>query len=527
MATDQDDVLHCYTLKDSAEINVTGDVIGQGAYGKVFKVEYYGTQCAGKEIHTILLEDVHRQELEQTKATFLRECRQCCTLRHPNIVQFLGLLYPPKDGKSESKLPVIVMELMHSSLRSYVEQTKHAIPYGTKLSILQDVARGLRYIHHQNPPVVHRDLSPNNVLLTNHLVAKLSDLGVAKAIKADNMKTMTKVPGTSDFMPPEALEDGSKYGPPLDIFSYGGVSLYLVSEQWPILLPVKQFDPSLNKSVALSEIERRQCNIDKIPKNAEELKHLIISCLDDNPNGRPTAVKVLDIITELICYSVDQEISKLSISAESYHNPWLPIADPHALNVRKPPASDLSAGRYQDQYSGDARTHSQVTHAWSESSTIYSPSTNSGVQGTIFYNRQSPVIFGSTDQSDYSSRQPYQQPHQQYRWPQQQYQWPQQQQQYQQQQQQKYNQPYQKHDQNQSESKYSLIKSKPSEWCKSSGCHFPALPECGNFCFPCYKASQVKNDLLTQVKEGCILLNLGQKHFVCMLNEIYSHHFII
>jgi len=56
-----------------------------------------------------------------------------------------------------------------------------------------------------DPPIVHQDLSPNNILLTAHHLAKISDLGVAKVMKADSRKTMTKAPGTVDFMPPESL----------------------------------------------------------------------------------------------------------------------------------------------------------------------------------------------------------------------------------------------------------------------------------------------------------------------------------
>ena len=69
-----------------------------------------------------------------------------------------------------------------------------------KLSILVDVSRGLWYLHSHNPPVIHRDLSPNNVLLTSQFVAKISDLGVAKVIEADSKKTKTRAPGTVDFI---------------------------------------------------------------------------------------------------------------------------------------------------------------------------------------------------------------------------------------------------------------------------------------------------------------------------------------
>ena len=85
--------------------------------------------------------------------------------------------------------------------------------------------------HHS--PIVHRDLSSNNVLLTSQFVAKISDLGVAKVIQADSKKTKTCAPGTVDFMPPEALLETPEYGPPLDVFSYGGVILHVVNQEWP------------------------------------------------------------------------------------------------------------------------------------------------------------------------------------------------------------------------------------------------------------------------------------------------------
>ena len=63
--------------------------LGRGAYGKVYAVKYCQTVCAAKEIHSILIEDVGETERRLTIESFLRECRQCSTLRHPNVIQFL------------------------------------------------------------------------------------------------------------------------------------------------------------------------------------------------------------------------------------------------------------------------------------------------------------------------------------------------------------------------------------------------------------------------------------------------------
>ena len=106
----------------------------------------------------------------------------------------------------------------------------------TKSSILHDVGFGLSYLHCRSQPIIHRDLSPNNILLTCDLVAKISDLGVAKVVKADSKMTkskLTQAPGCVDFMPPEALESCPKYSVSLDIFSYGGIVLHVVNQEWP------------------------------------------------------------------------------------------------------------------------------------------------------------------------------------------------------------------------------------------------------------------------------------------------------
>ena len=94
-----------------------------------------------------------------------------------------------------------------------------------------------------------------NILLTAHHLAKISNLGVAKVIKADSRKTMTKAPGTVDFMPPEYLDDAPEYGPPMDVFSFAGIILHTFNQQWPSPANNVKFDPKTGKKVALSEVE--------------------------------------------------------------------------------------------------------------------------------------------------------------------------------------------------------------------------------------------------------------------------------
>ena len=281
-------------LKGVAEIE--RDELGRGAYGRVYAVKYCQTICAAKEIHSILVEGVGQVEMQRTIESFMRECRQCSTLRHPNVIQFLGVYYPTRGGgANRMRLPVMVMEMMADSLTSFVDKHEK-IPVHIKYSIVHDVSLGLCYLHNHDPPIVHRDLSPNNVLLTAQHVAKISDLGVAKAIKADSRKTMTKAPGTVDFMPPEALDDTPEYGPPMDVFSFAGIILHTFNQQWPSPSKQVQFDPKTRRRVALSEVERRQQYLDKMIGEAEVLKPLVEECLDDDPAMRATIATVCEMI---------------------------------------------------------------------------------------------------------------------------------------------------------------------------------------------------------------------------------------
>ena len=153
-------------------------------------------------------------------------------MRHPHIVQFLGLCFI--EG---SALPVLVMERLDSSLDDLLEGTP-SLPLALKQSLLIDVARGLLYLHTRNPPIVHRDLSARNVLLTSSLVAKISDLGNARLVNLQPgqlARTLTHLPGTTVYMAPEAFDEGSRYGPQLDIFSFGHLTLFTLTQVRKIL----------------------------------------------------------------------------------------------------------------------------------------------------------------------------------------------------------------------------------------------------------------------------------------------------
>ena len=271
--------------------------LGRGAYGRVYAVKFNGLVCAAKELHSIFLTELVEPEQKQAlKDCFLRECCCGCTIRHPNIVTFLGVYYP----SNQYFFPVMVMELMATSLTKFMESNKSNIHFDRKLAILYDVTLGLSYLHNHKPVILHRDLSSNNVLLTSEQVAKIGDLGMAKLKDNKQMRsTLTKMPGTLDFMPPEVTEENPVYSTPIDVFSFGAVALHVFSEEWPKPSAQTYKDPISRRWIAISEVARRQCYFDMMTGKAIQLRTVLEQCLDDFPDERPPILEVSAIIERL------------------------------------------------------------------------------------------------------------------------------------------------------------------------------------------------------------------------------------
>ena len=290
-----------------------GDVIGRGANGRILEAKWEGTVVAVKEIHSIFINEVGDLEFQSFKRSFLRECEQSSRLRHPNIVRFFGIYHPPG-----TRVPSLVMERLHCSLTSLLENNP-VVPIGTLLSIIKDVALGLRYLHTRNPPIIHRDLSSNNVLLSKGMEGKIGDLGTARLVDPRRQSKMTKAPGTVDFMPPEALEDVTniRYGKELDVFSFGCVMLHTLSHQWPTPSQAVIINPETGLAMGgRTEVDRRSQYFERIDKtNSDVLIPWIKSCLSNLPKNRPSIVRVCDQLEGQLVDRRRTSTNELTLSA--------------------------------------------------------------------------------------------------------------------------------------------------------------------------------------------------------------------
>ena len=272
--------------------------MGHGSYAVVKELEYHGLKCVGKKIHGILFESATPHEKEDMLERFAGECELLSGLHHPCIVQFLGVWY-----EQGSRLPVLVMEYLHTTLSACLERYG-ILPKEISYGILHDVALGLRYLHERSPPIIHRDLSANNVLLTSNMNAKLSDLGVAKILNLTPARmtqmTQTKAPGTPCYMPPEALTAKPKYTSKIDIYSYGVLIIHTLCGRWPFPGNAFRSDPrNPDTMIPTTEVERRAEYLQEIG-NDHPLMAVIRLCLSNAPPQRPEAKALLDRVNTIL-----------------------------------------------------------------------------------------------------------------------------------------------------------------------------------------------------------------------------------
>ena len=318
-----------------SHVQLTGTRIGEGAYGRVEEVAF-PVGAAAKTIFTFLQEgDVTvKDDLSKAASKFVEECQMMSTLRHPNIVQFLGVAFFPG-----SRLPALIMERLLTSLHDLLASGTPPLRYAVqqqfsmalKCSILQDVAHGLAYLHGQSLPIIHRDLSARNVLLDSRMVAKIADMGMARIVpRMTPSVTMTKAPGAVVYMPPEAIApavsntEKSKYDASIDIFSFGVVAIFTIGEVFPCdPLAPNYFDENSGVVVARTELQRRSHYMASVNEKlcvCRQLRadhpfiRLIQQCLHNGPHKRPSIHEVQHLLEEARACFRDEESERNRLS---------------------------------------------------------------------------------------------------------------------------------------------------------------------------------------------------------------------
>ena len=246
--------------------------LGQGHYGTVYAVKIRGLQCAGKKF-------VFEKTVDEIGKRFVEQCLQLAQIRHPNIVQLLGIFF---DIKS---VPTVVSEVLPLNLAKCLDDYQH-MPKYAKSSILLDVANGLRYAHEQKQPMVHGRLCAEKILLTISLQAKICGfVNPSEVVLPD-----------SSYNAPEVAKGSLTVKG--DVFSFGNLVLHVATQAYPQPTSKEKQDPAdASQTVTCSETERREQSL-KLLGESHALQGLVRQCLEDDPSSRPTTAELLQEVEQ-------------------------------------------------------------------------------------------------------------------------------------------------------------------------------------------------------------------------------------
>ncbi|XP_076044863.1 cyclin-dependent kinase-like 4 isoform X2 [Oratosquilla oratoria] len=273
--------------------------IGEGSYGVVYK-------CRNKETGTLVAikKFVESEDDPLIKKIALREIRMLKQLKHPNLINLIEVF------RRKRKLHLVFEYCDHTVLNE-LEKNPKGCPEALVKSITYQLVQAIKFCHAGQ--TIHRDVKPENILLTIDGVVKLCDFGFARLMNPG--ENYTDYVATRWYRAPELLVGDTLYGPPVDVWAIGCVVAELVKGEalWPGKSDVDQLylikktlgdliprhmqvfrNNEFFRGLTIPEPDIRESLEAKMPKNIQpECLDFIKKCLDHDPNKRWTCEQLL------------------------------------------------------------------------------------------------------------------------------------------------------------------------------------------------------------------------------------------
>lgn len=214
---------------------------------------------------------------------FLQEIQIWNTLRHPNLVQFLGISL----NHIEDEITILMEKCEGTNLKHFLENSKMSNSVSKKKNIITQLIVIINFLHNCNPPIIYRDLKPENILIDKNNNIKLTDFGLSKYFSVDENGSyiMTGNTGTLRYMAPEVYYN-KKYNLNVDIYSLGLIIYYIYTNE----MPFNGYTPDkLDNYFSSDDL------IMSTKKIADKkIRSIVNKCIDKDPNKRYCTKQLVD-----------------------------------------------------------------------------------------------------------------------------------------------------------------------------------------------------------------------------------------
>ena len=255
--------------------------IGTGGMATVYKAkcELLNRYVAIKVLREEFITD------EDFVKKFNTEAQSAASLTHPNIVQIY-------DVGHVDNIYYIVMELVQGKTLKDIIKEEGALPWKWTANIAGQILSALELAHRKN--IVHRDIKPHNIIITEDGVAKVTDFGIAKAVSNATITAFGNTIGSVHYFSPEHARGGFTDGK-TDIYSLGIVMYEMVTGRLP-------FEADTPVSIALKHMQEKPIEPSKLnPDVPVAINDIIMKAIEKDPAVRyETATDMLDDLSRAI-----------------------------------------------------------------------------------------------------------------------------------------------------------------------------------------------------------------------------------
>ncbi|CAN6203411.1 unnamed protein product [Urochloa humidicola] len=257
-------------------------IIGSGGYGTVYKARL-------QEGRIVAVKKLHQSEEEVSdERRFISEIEVLKNIRHRSIVKLYGFC-------SHRRYKFLVYEYIdRGNLRSILENEELAkeLDWEKRVAIARDVAQAIYYLHQEcNPPIIHRDITSNNILLDADFKAYVSDFGIARILKPDS-SNWSELAGTYGYIAPE-LSYTSVVTTKCDVYSFGVVAMEIVMGRYPRELQSFASVGEHHELAVEDMLDQRPSSPTMVEKKEiAQLVEVAFSCMQSSPQSRPEMQEV-------------------------------------------------------------------------------------------------------------------------------------------------------------------------------------------------------------------------------------------